>query len=76
MYLSEEERGMLAGEQGEGASFAMQLLVTVGEADIVADEFPVDLFYVELRVRWGESSGSPRQARFSTLRAAVPQRDG
>lgn len=36
------------------------------------DEFPVDLFYVELRVYWGGEQ--PRQARFRTLRTAVPQR--
>ena len=38
------------------------------------DEFPVDLFYVELRVEWGQE---PRrlQAVFKTLRSAVPQRD-
>jgi predicted aconitase len=32
MHLSAEERGMLSGAQGEGVGFAMQLLVTVGEA--------------------------------------------
>jgi predicted aconitase len=32
MYLSAEERDMLAGAEGDGASFAMQLLLAVAEA--------------------------------------------
>ena len=44
------------------------------DTDFVVEEFPIDLFYVELRVHWGQE---PRrlQAVFKTLRAAVPQRD-
>lgn len=44
------------------------------EAAVNVEEFPVELFYVELLVTWGEQKGLPRQARFSTLRSAVPQR--
>jgi general secretion pathway protein I len=43
-------------------------------AEINPDEFPVDLFYVDLKVYWGEGR-QQRQARFRTLRSAVPQRD-
>ena len=43
-------------------------------SSFVVDEFPIDLFYVELRVQWGQE---PRrlQAVFKTLRTAVPQRE-
>ena len=44
------------------------------DSDLILDEFPIDLFYVELRVNWGQE---PRrlQAVFKTLRTAVPQRN-
>ncbi len=37
------------------------------------EEFPVDLYYVELAVLWGEDQ--PRQAVFKTLRSATPARN-
>lgn len=44
----------------------------VDQLSAQVEEFPVDLYRVELIVTWGEDR--PRQARFVTLRSATPQR--
>ncbi len=40
---------------------------------VPADEFPVDLYYVELAVTWNQDE-RPRRAVFRTLRSATPER--
>ena len=44
----------------------------VDQLSAQVEEFPVDLYRVELIVTWGRDR--PRQARFVTLRSATPQR--
>ena len=43
------------------------------DSSLPADDFPVDLFYVELAVLWQQDE-RPRRAVFRTLRSATPER--
>ena len=70
------ENGDYQGEFDDDYSWELEIVPYEFDdgSDFVVDEFPVDLFYVELRVQWGQE---PRrlQAVFKTLRTAVPQRN-
>lgn len=70
------ESGQYQGEFDDVYSWELEILPYEfdGGADFVVEEFPIDLFFVELRIHWGQE---PRrlQAVFKTLRTAVPQRD-
>ena len=70
------ESGQFQGEFDHDYSWELEIVPYEFNDDsgLILDEFPIDLFYVELRVHWGQE---PRrlQAVFKTLRTAVPQRD-
>ena len=70
------ESGQYQGEFDHDYSWELEIVPYEfnDDSELVLDEFPIDLFYVELRVNWGQE---PRrlQAVFKTLRTAVPQRD-
>jgi len=70
------ESGQYQGEFDDDYSWELEIVPYEFNDDsgLILDEFPIDLFYVELRVNWGQE---PRrlQAVFKTLRTAVPQRD-
>jgi general secretion pathway protein I len=70
------ESGQYQGEFDHDYSWELEIVPYEFNDDsgLILEEFPIDLFYVELRVHWGQE---PRrlQAVFKTLRTAVPQRD-
>jgi general secretion pathway protein I len=70
------ESGQYQGEFDDDYSWELEIVPYEFNdgSNFNTEEFPVDLFYVELRVEWGQD---PRrlQAVFKTLRSAVPQRD-
>ena len=69
------ESGQYQGEFDHDYSWELEIVPYEFNDDsgLILEEFPIDLFYVELRVQWGQE---PRrlQAVFKTLRTAVPQR--
>jgi len=70
------ESGQYQGEFDDDYSWELDIVPYEFDdgTDLVVDDFPIDLFYVELRVQWGQEPRR-RQAVFKTLRTAVPQRD-
>lgn len=72
------EEGRWEGEFDEVYSWTIEIAPYAfndDEGTIDFDDFPVDLYHVELTVRW-EHDGRPRQAVFRTLRAATPENGG
>ncbi|MFK7955837.1 MAG: prepilin-type N-terminal cleavage/methylation domain-containing protein [Lysobacterales bacterium] len=68
------EEGTWEGEFDERFRWTLDIQAYEVLDQLSADlqEFPVDLYYVELAVLWGEDT--PRRAVFKTLRSATPVR--
>ncbi len=69
------EDGSWSGEFDDEYSWEITIVPWESESDTyVAEEFLVDLYEVILTVNWGENQGTPKQAKFRTLRSAPVQR--
>ncbi|MDJ0655284.1 MAG: type II secretion system protein [Xanthomonadales bacterium] len=68
------EEGQWRGDFNDEYSWELDIVPYDSSESVGAsfDEIPVVLYYVELRVLWGEDQ--PRQAVFKTLRSAAPER--
>ena len=68
------EEGRWDGRFNDQYSWELEIVPyqLVDQLSAEVEEFPVDLYRVELAVIWGEDN--PRRARFVTLRSATPQR--
>ncbi len=68
------EEGRWEGEFDDEYAWEIEIRPYEGNEDapLDLDEFPVDLYHVELVVKW-DHDGRPRRALFRTLRTATPE---
>jgi len=74
------EEGSFSGEFENDYEWQMEISVyeppvTQEGSGVLEVDVPVELYLVELTVMWG-SDNQRRQARFQTLRSAIPDRTG